>query len=91
MYHAIGISSRYVRQRSKSAVECGETVSAGQVLGVTAQAPDPVVTAADVADKLDCSREVVRQKLIDLRERDQVNHRNVGGAGVVWWIVTDAG
>jgi len=56
-----------------------------RVLTVLQDAEDPVLTAGEVGDQLDCSSEAARQYLHELRERGDVKSKNVGARAVVWW------
>lgn len=57
-----------------------ETVTPARVLEVLVDSADPIATAADIADVLECTREAVRVKLVQLSEDGQVERRKVGGA-----------
>ena len=50
----------------------------------------PVITAADLAEKLDYSTDGVRNRLNTLKEKGYVNSRDVGARAEVWWL-TDEG
>ncbi|WP_122091410.1 helix-turn-helix domain-containing protein [Halalkalicoccus subterraneus] len=66
-----------------------ETVSPDTVLEVIQYAPDPIVTAKEVGEKLDCTSEAARQKLLRLQDQGIVARRKVGAGAVVWWFVDD--
>jgi len=66
-----------------------ETVTPERVLAVLAERADPVATAGDIAEALDCTGEAARQKLVALHEDGRVERRKVGGAAVVWWLVDE--
>ncbi|WP_254544590.1 hypothetical protein [Halomarina pelagica] len=68
-----GDSGRYV-----------ETVPLEAVLGVFDEVRGPVVTSADVADTLDCSRDTARRKLGQLYDQGRVERRSTAGR-VIWW------
>jgi predicted ArsR family transcriptional regulator len=53
-------------------------------------APDPFVTASEMAERIDYSRDGALRRLRDLEERGYVRSRNVGANAVVWWL-TDTG
>lgn len=72
------------RERSETG-EYVETVSTDRVLGVFADVDGPIVTSADIADALDCSRETARRKLSVLAEQGRVARRKTAGR-VVWWL-----
>lgn len=72
------------RERTETG-EYVETVTVDRVLGVFASVNGPVVTSADVADALDCSRETARRKLSVLAEQGRVDQRKTAGR-VVWWL-----
>ena len=62
-----------------------ETTALDDVLGVFGEIRGPVVTSADVADALDCSRDTARRKLGELRRQGRVESRETAGR-VVWWL-----
>ncbi|WP_122088697.1 helix-turn-helix domain-containing protein [Halalkalicoccus subterraneus] len=66
-----------------------ETVSPDTVLEVIQHAADPIVTAKEVGEKLDCTSEAARQKLLRLQDQGIVARRKVGAGAVVWWLVDD--
>lgn len=66
-----------------------ETVSPDTVLEVIQHAPDPIVTAKEVGEKLDCTSEAARQKLLRLQDQGTVARRKVGAGAVVWWLVDE--
>lgn len=72
------------RERTETG-EYIETVTTDRVLGIFASVDGPVVTSADVADALDCSRETARRKLSILAEQGHVDRRKTAGR-VVWWL-----
>jgi len=63
-----------------------ETVTLDAVLGVFRHVDGPVVTSADVADRMGCSRETARRKLRTLEDRGRIDSRKTAGR-VVWWLV----
>lgn len=72
------------RERSETG-EFVETVTLDDVLAVFNQVPGPIVTSADIADTLDCSRETARRKLTLLQEQHTIESRETAGR-VVWWL-----
>lgn len=67
-----------------------ETTTLDAVFGVFAEVRGPVVTSADVADALDCSRDTARRKLTELYREGEVERRETAGR-VVWWLSDDSG
>lgn len=59
-------------------------VTIDDVLGVFDSVDGPTITTSDVADALDCSREVARNRLNELVERGLVKRRKSGRV-VLWW------
>lgn len=51
--------------------------------------PDPVITAVELADKVDVTQQAAYNKLTDLQERGIVRSKKVGARSRVWWITTD--
>ena len=65
-----------------------EDVTPEEVLAVFDSVEGPTITTADVAEFLDCSREVARPRLDELVERGLVTRRTSGG--VVLWTRIEA-
>lgn len=55
-----------------------------------AQNPDPVVTAVEVADRIEVSQQAAHRKLEDMLERNLVRKKKVGSRAVIWWL-TESG
>ncbi len=64
-------------------------VSDDDILSAFDRTDDPVLTAAELADSLPISRSAVRERLLDLEEREVVARKTAGARAVVWWRVTD--
>lgn len=71
------------RERTETG-EFVESVTSDRVLGVFSAVEGPVVTTADVADRLDCTTEAARRKLNDLYADGQVGRRKTSGRIVYW-------
>lgn len=56
------------------------------VLDVLREHPDPVVTAAEVADDLPVTRRTVLDRLRRLEERGAVVSKQVGAHATAWWL-----
>jgi predicted ArsR family transcriptional regulator len=63
-----------------------ETVTPARVLEAMNTADDPVVTAGEVGEALDCTGQAARKKLNQLHEDGKVERKEVGARAVVWWI-----
>lgn len=50
--------------------------------------PDPFVTATELADYIEYSRDGARRRLVSLEEQDYVKSRKVGANARVWWLTT---
>jgi len=61
-----------------------------QVLRVLQEHPDPVVTATELAERLDVSAETARRYLSELNENGEVRRKQVGARAVVWWPADDS-
>ena len=66
-----------------------EEITLEAVIDTLRESDSPVATAKEVGEKLGCSGEAARQKLLELRDRDIVARRQVGAAAVVWWLTSD--
>jgi predicted ArsR family transcriptional regulator len=62
-----------------------ELTTAEAVLKVLETSDDPVMTAKEIADQLEVSRDTVGRKLARLSEEGKVNQKKVGARAVVWW------
>ena len=49
-------------------------------------ADDPVATAGEVGEALDCTGQAARKKLNQLHEDGKIERKEVGARAVVWWI-----
>lgn len=76
------------RERDESG-QFVEEISLEAVVDVLRASDSPVATAKEVGERLDCSAEAARQKLLELRDRGIVARRQVGAGAVVWWLVAD--
>jgi DNA-binding MarR family transcriptional regulator len=61
-----------------------ETVTLEKVREVFDDVRGPVVLSADVADRLDCSRETARRKLKQLHDRGELERRKVSRRVLYW-------
>lgn len=60
-----------------------------EVLTLFRNSDCPIITAADVSDEYDISRQAARQRLEKLRDRGVVKKKLVGAAAAVYWPVND--
>lgn len=74
------------REEREESGRYAEIVTLDDVVGVFEIVDGPIVTSADVAAALDCSRETARRKLRSLEEQGLVASRKTAGR-VVWWQV----
>ncbi|WP_425433178.1 MarR family transcriptional regulator [Haloarcula pellucida] len=51
--------------------------------------PDPVVTAPELAERLEYTADGIRNRLHELEGEGFVKSREVGARATVWWITTD--
>ncbi|KYH23864.1 hypothetical protein HAPAU_39430 [Halalkalicoccus paucihalophilus] len=66
------------------------SVSDEDILTAIDHTSGPVATAAELADILPIGRRAIRERLLDLRERGDVDRKTVGARSVVWWRTTDS-
>ena len=57
-----------------------------ELLEAIALSPDPVVTAPELAEKLDYSTDGVRNRLRNLEDEGKVKSRDVGARATIWWM-----
>ncbi|RBI60309.1 hypothetical protein DMJ13_18400 [halophilic archaeon] len=77
------------RERNDETGRYVQTLTLDTVLTAMQNASDPVVTAKELSERLDCSSEAARQKLTQLHEQGVIERRKVGAGAVIWWV-TDA-
>jgi predicted transcriptional regulator len=66
------------------------TISDAKFLQEMRLIPEPVVTATEIADRIDMTPQGVNQRLDDLVDAGYVKQKKVGARAVVYWL-TDAG
>jgi predicted ArsR family transcriptional regulator len=66
-----------------------ETLTTEDVLEVLQTAHDPVITAKEVSERLDCSSEAARQRLHKLKDSGEVETKVVGARARIWWPTND--
>lgn len=62
------------------------TVTDEELLAVLASAPDPVLTTAEVAERLPIGSRATLDRLKALAESGRVARKTVGARGAVWWL-----
>lgn len=62
------------------------TITPERVLEVLEKNHDPVLTAKEVGEQLDCTSEAARQRLHELEECGDVESKQVGARAVVWYL-----
>ena len=75
--------TRMEKERDESG-QYTEQVTLEQVLNVFQKADLPVLTASEVAEKIDCSRASAYNKLETLVEQEEVEKKKVGARAVVY-------
>jgi len=66
-----------------------KSVDDTEILQEIASHPDPVVTAPELAERLNYSADGIRNRLRELESDGSVMRREVGARATVWWITTD--
>jgi predicted ArsR family transcriptional regulator len=64
------------------------TVTPEHVLEILRQSDDPVLTAKEIGEELECTSEAARQRLHELEERSAVESKQVGARAVVWYLAS---
>jgi DNA-binding MarR family transcriptional regulator len=57
-----------------------------EILKEVALSPDPIVTAPELAERMDYTRQGVNNRLNDLAEKGYLERRDVGSRATVYWI-----
>jgi DNA-binding MarR family transcriptional regulator len=65
-------------------------VSNEELLRAVALSPDPIVTAPEIADRVNLTRQGVNNRLPELVEQGLLKKRQVGAKAIVYWL-TDEG
>jgi len=65
-------------------------VSNEELLRAIALSPDPIVTAPEIAERVDLTRQGVNNRLPELVEIGYLKKREVGAKAIVYWL-TDEG
>jgi len=60
------------------------------ILAVLRSTEDPVLSTADIADKLTIKRRSTLNRLRDLETKELVESKQIGGRNTVWWLSTKA-
>lgn len=66
------------------------TVSDAEILLQIRAAPDPIVTAKEIAERIEMTPQGVNNRMDDLVDDGYVKKKKVGSRAVVYWL-TDAG
>ena len=61
------------------------TITPERVLEVLREDDDPVLTAKEVGDRLNCTSEAARQRLHELKDSGEVKTKTVGARARIWW------
>lgn len=70
-------------------IETGEfapEVGDEEILSVLTEANAPIVTATEIADEIDMTRQAITRRLKRMREEGLVERKEVGARAVVWWL-----
>lgn len=59
-----------------------------QILRKIALSPDPVVTASELANQTDYTKDGVLGRLNELEKNGDVDSRKVGARAKIWWLTT---
>lgn len=67
-----------------------KTISDAEFLREMRLLPDPVVTAGEVSERVDMTRQGVNSRLDEMVDSGYVKRKEVGSRAVVYWL-TDSG
>lgn len=62
------------------------TVSDKEVLRQIALMPDPVITAPELGERLDMTRQGANNRLTKLEDQEYVKSKKVGAHAIVYWL-----
>jgi len=60
-----------------------------EILSLFRDTSDPVLSTAEVAEQIPLARRSVYDRLVSLREKEEVESKEIGGRNTVWWIPTN--
>lgn len=60
-----------------------------EILRAIATSPDPIVTAAELTERLPYKIDGMRVRLQELEEKGFVRSRDVGARATIWWITPE--
>jgi len=63
-----------------------QTVSDEQIIELLEDSTDPFMSATEVADMFDHTRQWAHIRLQDLSDRDKVRKKKAGESSVIWWV-----
>lgn len=63
-----------------------KTVSDQDLRQILKRANDPILTAREVADRADITRQAAYHRLTHLHKRGEISRKKSGSRTVVWWI-----
>ncbi|WP_256546752.1 winged helix-turn-helix domain-containing protein [Halobellus inordinatus] len=61
----------------------------GAVIQIFKESEDPVLTAAEIAERIGMTRQGANYRLKQLQEQDVVDRKKIGSRAVAWWLVED--
>ena len=59
------------------------------ILALFASTDDPVLSTAEVAEALPIGRRAALDRLHALDDRGELDHKNIGGRNIVWWLTEE--
>lgn len=65
------------------------SVTDDEILAVFRETSDPVLSTAEVTEKVSLKRRSVYDRLTRLAEEGQLESKQIGGRNTVWWLVND--
>lgn len=63
-----------------------QTVSDDEILGLFETADAPFMTAGEIADAVDMTRQGIHNRLQELYEAGELERKDGGHRTVIWWI-----
>lgn len=63
------------------------TVTDEEIVSLFRETDDPVLSTAEVTDRISLKRRSVYDRLSALVENGRLNQKEIGGRNTVWWLV----
>jgi len=64
------------------------SVTDEEILSLFKETDDPVLSTAEVADRVPLARRSIYDRLVSLRDVGKLTSKEIGGRNTIWWVPT---